>query len=74
METIKELGSQGRVAWLLPKPENASVFKDQNLSERLEQLLLPSATRALVTTLWESHANGIRPLTEIIQLALGENC
>lgn len=30
LERITELGSQGRVAWLPPNPENASLFKDQN--------------------------------------------
>lgn len=29
LETTGEPGGQGRVAWLLPKPEKASAFKDQ---------------------------------------------
>lgn len=73
LETTRSQAARA-VAWLLPKPENASIFQRPKPSERLEELLLPSATRALVTTPWESHANGIRLFTEMVQLALGENC
>lgn len=48
------------------------MFSKTKTQQETEQPLLPSATRALVTTLWEFHVNGIGPLTEIAQLALGE--
>lgn len=41
LERTGELGSQGRVAWLLPKPEDASIFKDLKQARDQNSLFCP---------------------------------